>query len=262
MRLWRGASLEDCSINENERPTKFGRCGQHEQEFTMDRTVSPAILVSETGRGDLDTKFRKQIRLFLHFDRFAAAIAAICKRPHWESDPDALQQLGIVIHCFAPRAQDPCYAYDVARWFYDRAATLTIDSDLRADALASIGFTYLEERRFAAAAHAFTSSLSNNNAQRYALLGQLTIACSHQDVDGIRQGCRVFMSRIPTWHKDRNIVMLLSTSPAYEFLRSSGQLFYECFSGSPADLQALHNMQRIDALKVALVLNTEIFNGR
>lgn len=218
------------------------------KEFSMNKSASMGRMPFISIRSGQDVKFHRQIKLLLHFGDFEAAFAAVRRRPHWENDSESLLQLGIILHRFAPRSRDRAYAYSCARRLYRRAAAFASDIALRADALASIGTAYLEEGRFEEATFAYMTSLMVDPANRFAILGQLSVSCARRDLGEIRRTCDELTSRMPTWHTDRDVVAMLATDPDYAFLRASAVLFLECFGGYPADMQALHEMHRLVTL--------------
>lgn len=196
-----------------------------------------------------NAEFRKIVRLRVFLGDFHSAAEAVRTRPQWKTDPEAVRQLGVILHCFARRWPAALVTYSCARYLYRRSVTLSSDTTFDAEALASAATVYLEEGKLCEADLVYRSSLAVDTSSRFALLGRISVACSRRSIDGTRRTCRELIARISTWHQDHEVVAILSTNPHYAFLRSSPSLFYECFGGHTEDLQALHNKHRLERLQ-------------
>ena len=203
------------------------------------------------GPGDAAV-FRARVQLLLKLSLFRQALAEIEQRAHWESDPESLRQLGLVMHRFAPQSRDRTCTYSCARALYRTAAGRTADLALRAEVFALIGSSYFEEGRLDDAVAAFQASLSLARWQSPSHLGLLAVACARRDLAAIRRGCEHLGEDIPCWHANREVVAALVTDPDFAFLRATPGLFYECFGGYPEHLQALHDRYCMEALDRAL----------
>lgn len=216
--------------------------------MNMGTAMSRMIFVSAAVRGSQDIQFCRLIRLRLRFGRFTGAVAAIRERTSWETDAEAIRQLAITMHCFARAKPENDQPYRCARFLYRRVASLTNDATLQAEAVASTGSAYLEQQRVTDADHEYGASLVLDPCNRFALLGRLAVACAQGDADEIRSRCSDLITRVPTWHADHGVVVMLATDPSYAALRDCPRLFVGCFGGSPEDLQALHRQHRVTAL--------------
>lgn len=195
-----------------------------------------------------------RIDRLLQHSRFRPALVEVQRLPHWEADPKALHQLGLVLHRFAPHAKDGPCAYSFARAMYRTAATRSSDPRLRADAIAHIAATYFEQGRLDDAIDAFGASLSLAPDHVAARLGLLAVACARHDLAQIRRSSQDLIDHIPDWDLDPEIVTALASAPEFAFLRSSRELFFDGFGGFPEQLQAVHDRQRLDNLEAALDL--------
>jgi hypothetical protein len=197
-------------------------------------------------------RFRERIQLLLELELFRHAFAEIRGYPDWESNPESLRQLGLVMHRFAPSSKDRSCTYGFARALYRTALNLTQDRFLRAEILADLGAAFLADERLDEAASLFEDSRSLNPWMHRVHLGLLAIACATGDPAAIRRRCKDFIAEVPRWHTNHKAVALLATAPEFEVLRASRRLFRECFGGYPDQLLALHNRHCLEALEPAL----------
>ncbi len=203
--------------------------------------------------GFLDVEeVRERIELLLDLSLYRQALSEVHRIPHWDSNPEALWQLGRVLHRFAPRSKDRSCAYGFARAMYRTAASSAGNTLLRAEVLTDIGSSYFEEGRLDDAVIAFEASRSIAPWKYRVHLGLLAIACAIRDLDAIRRRCKDLRDAIPGWHANRDVVALLVADPDFAFLRASPALFLECFGGYPVHLQALHDRYSMEALDRAL----------
>ena len=215
----------------------------------MTRQGPPHVVA---GTGEV-AAFHARIELLLKLSLFRQALAEIERRAHWESDPESLRQLGLVMHRFAPHSRDRTCTYSCARALYRTATRRTTDPTLRAEVFALMGASYFEEGRLDAAVIVFEASLSLARWHHPAHLGLLAVACARRDLAAIRRCCEHLGEDIPCWHANRAVVALLVTDPDFAFLCATPELFYECFGGYPEHLQTLHDRYCLEALDRALV---------
>lgn len=197
-------------------------------------------------------ELRERIQLLLELDLFRHAFAEIRRHPSWESDPESLRQLGLVMHRFAPSSTDRSCTYGFARALYRTALNLTQDRFLRAEILADLGAAFLADGRFADAVASFEESRSIGPWMHRVHLGLLAVACATGDLAAIRRRCKDFVAEVPSWHRNHKAVALLATAPDFEPLRASRSLFLECLGGYPEHLRALHDRHCLEALEPAL----------
>lgn len=193
-------------------------------------------------------RLRERVQLLLELLSFRQALAEVCRLPHWESDPLALQQIGLIAQRCAPHSNDRSSMYSFAREMYRRAAAATRDASLHAEALAGMGACYFEEGRLDDAAHAFERSRAADPGRHQAHLGLLALACAARDLAAIRRHGRELSEHVPGWHSNREAVAALAMEPDFAFLRASPRLFRECFGGHPDHLRALHVRYCMEAL--------------
>jgi len=195
---------------------------------------------------------RERVQLLLELRSFRQALAEVRLRPGWETEPLALQQIGLIAQRCAPHSDDRSSMYSFAREMYRRAAIATGDPSLYAEALTGIGACYFEEGRLDNAAREFERSRSADPWRHQAHLGLLALACATRDLAAIRQKCKDLVESIPDWHENREAVASLAIDPDFAFLRASPRLFLECLGGHPEHLRALHERYCMEALEQGL----------
>jgi tetratricopeptide (TPR) repeat protein len=195
---------------------------------------------------------RERVHLLTELLDFRQALAEVCRRPHWETEPLALQQIGVIAQRCAPHSNDRSGMYSFAREMYRRAATATGEPALHAEAWAGIGACYFEEGRLDDAARAFEQGRAVDPGRYQAHLGLLALACAARDRGAIRRVSRGFVEAIPDWHTKRAAVASLAVDPDFAFLRASPRLFLECFGSYPDHLRALHDRYCMEALEQGL----------
>lgn len=195
---------------------------------------------------------RGRVHLLIELLDFRQALAEVCRRPCWETEALALQQIGVIAQRCAPHSNDRSGMYSFAREMYRRAATAAREPALHAEAWAGIGACYFEEGRLDDAARAFEQGRSVDPGRYQAHLGLLALACAARDRAAIRRVSRGLVEAIPDWHTKRAAVASLAVDPDFAFLRTSSSLFFECFSGYPDHLRALHDRYCMEALEQGL----------
>jgi len=208
---------------------------------------------SDRPPGSSDARLlRERVLLLLGLSLFRQALAEIHERPRWETDPEALRQLGLVMQAFAPRSKDRRCTYTFARALYWTAATYTRDPLLHAELLVDVGTSYFEEGRLDDAVNELELSLALVRWKHRAHLALLAIACATRDLAAIRRRCAAFLEDVPRWHASRDAVALLAADPDFAFLRASPGLVLECFGCHPDHLRALHDRYCLETLEQAL----------
>lgn len=197
-------------------------------------------------------RLRERVQLLLELRSFRQALAEVCRRPRWETEPLALLQIGLIAQRCAPYSNDRGSMYSFAREMYRRAATVARDSSLHAEAWAGIGACYFEEGRLDDAARAFERSRWVDPGRHQAHLGLLALACVARDLAAIRRISRELVENIPGWHANREAVASLVMDLDFAFLRASPELFRECLGGYPDHLRALHERYCMKALERGL----------
>jgi hypothetical protein len=183
---------------------------------------------------------------------FRQALAEVCRHPRWETEPLALQQIGMIAQRCAPHSNDRSGMYSFAREMYRRAATAVREPALQAEAWAGIGACYFEEGRLADAAHSFEQGRAVDPGRYQAHLGLLALACAARDRAAIQRVSRGLVKAIPDWHTNRAVVASLAVDPDFAFLRGAPELLRECLGGYPDHLQALHDRYCMEALEQGL----------
>ena len=195
---------------------------------------------------------RERVHILLDLSRFQQALVEVHRWPRWESDPEALQLIGLIVHRCAPRSKHRSSMYSFARAMYRTAAAATRDASMRAKVLDGIGASYFEQGRLHDAIGAFEASRSLAPDHPRAHLGLLALACATRDLAEIRRRCKELVEDVPRWHANREAVASLATDPDFSFLRARPELFLECLGGYPDHLRALHDQYCMEALERGL----------
>jgi len=116
------------------------------------------------------------------------------------------------------------------------------DVHIRANCLANIGTTFLEEWDLKRAEEMYRQALDLDLANTFGLLGCLAVACQQKHISAVESAAQQLVVRCPDWRESYLIVSTLVRDRSFHFLREHTTVFVREFGLTP-DALALERIR-------------------
>jgi Tfp pilus assembly protein PilF len=126
--------------------------------------------------------------------------------------------------------------YEEARQHLQRGIQLEPDVHTRANGLANIGTTFLEEWDLKRAEEMYRQALEIDPANPFGLLGCLAVACQREHISAVESAAQQLAARCPDWHDRDLMVSTLVRDRSFHFLREHATVFARVFGLTPDEL--------------------------
>src|SRR6266511_2563262 len=126
--------------------------------------------------------------------------------------------------------------YEDARHHLRWSTYFERDVHARANCLANIGTTFLEEWDLKRAEEMYRQALELDPANPFGLLGCLAVACQREDIRAVSLAAQQLVVRCPDWRESDLIVSTLVRDRSFRFLREHATVFVREFGLTPDTL--------------------------
>jgi tetratricopeptide (TPR) repeat protein len=133
--------------------------------------------------------------------------------------------------------------YEEARHHLQWSTYFERDGHIRANCLANIGTTFLEEWDLKRAEEMYHQALELDPANPFGLLGYLAVACQREDISAVESAAQQLVAHCPAWRESDLIVATLVRDRSFHFLREHTAVFIREFGLTP-DALALERIRK------------------